>query len=193
MKKNFILLCATALSLAVVSCKKETTGSNDIEGDWKFVEIQASTVSTSQTSFGGTTMKTVTTSNYTTINNAGTLKIDQSQMTGNGMSYGVNTMAHVTIYQNGTVSDTMSFPMVSSLSGFTNTASYVKVGSDSLYFPNGATFMGSVQGSSGPSGTKYRIEQNRLIMTSANSRVVTDPSSGQVSTQQASGNIIFEK
>ncbi len=181
MKKNLTLICIALLAISVVSCKKDSAvASSDITGNWKFVSIHAKTLTSSQSVVGTDIYKSVSTSDYTTINNTGTFVIDASNFNGTGVSYGVNSTATATLYQNGAVLSTTTNPLVTSVAAFNSTAAYTKVGNDSLYFPSGSAFSGGVTGGGSPSGLKYVMQDDKMILTQSIATSTTNPGTGDV-------------
>lgn len=79
MKPSFLVLLLITATGCFISCKKDssdTPNNQSIVGNYKFVSLTASTISTQIVSDGVTEDKSVTYSNYTTKNNTGILVID---------------------------------------------------------------------------------------------------------------------
>src|SRR5687768_9440342 len=107
-KINYTLLaCFSALFL--ISCQKEltmdfgptpggTTGT--LHGNWKFLGMYSKSEAIVELRDGTNFLKTITRSEYNTINNTGSLLIDSSKMTSTNLGYEVNTMARGLVYQN---------------------------------------------------------------------------------------------
>src|ERR1700755_2463482 len=97
----------------LVSCKKDSDNmpaGNNLIGNYKFISLTASTSSTHITDDGSTVDKTITTSNYTTTNNTGTLVIDATKITSADLSYSISTTATAAIYEDGVLVDTEEVP-----------------------------------------------------------------------------------
>ncbi|HEY1869663.1 MAG TPA: hypothetical protein VGG71_01325, partial [Chitinophagaceae bacterium] len=130
MKKGFFLLSLIVLMFA--SCQKEiddsvddnngngssggwNTGSGNtgasIIGTWNFTVLNAQTQSTAEVDLSGTDEKTVSLSNYTTTNNAGTFVIDDSVMHVNGLTYTVSSTVKAYTYENGVLVDSADSPV----------------------------------------------------------------------------------
>jgi hypothetical protein len=127
-------------------------------GTWKFISMHSTTSQAVETKIGSETVKDVTTSDYITENNTGTLKFDGSNCTMTGIGYSVNTTVTATEYTNGVAGTSFQSPMSVVLSPTDGTAPYKKIGTDSLYFATGAM---STVGTSGtvqslPAGYKLR-------------------------------------
>jgi hypothetical protein len=156
-------LLAGILAFIFISCQKEASlelprnggsggSSNGSEiGTWKFVGMHSITSQAVEYKFAGDAIKDVTTSDYTTENNTGTLKFDGSNCTMTGVGYGVNTIITLIEYTNGVPDSPFQAPMIVNLPPTDGTAPYKKIGSDSLYFQTGA--MGTV----GAGGTVQSI------------------------------------
>src|SRR5687767_12679526 len=144
MRRTKAALFAAAITL-LVACQKERSfdtaqagtsgggGSNSIIGTWKFIQMEAktnSTVTASDPSMGA--VKTVTTSEYTTIKNAGSLKIDDTKMSSIDVSYSIDAIAKGYFYENNTLIDEVELPMQFVLPPTNYTASYKKIGNDSI-------------------------------------------------------------
>src|SRR5215475_13953206 len=106
------LLAMGTLAVFLLSCQKEvgfqdqqTPGGGpadkSILGDYVFVDLSASTKSTVTVTDLGMQMKSVTTSDYITRNNTGTVKITSNQMLFNKIGYSIDTTMHVLTYLGG--------------------------------------------------------------------------------------------
>lgn len=113
--------------------------------------------------------KGVESSDYTTTNNTGNIQIDSSQIKATGISYDIATIEYDKVYEDGILTDSSQAPLVSSVSPYNSISNYQRIGNDSLSLPEGSfiiSFGGSPSGYSfHPSGGKYKIEGNRLILT----------------------------
>jgi hypothetical protein len=121
-------------------------------GTWKFIEMNVKTNSTVEISGMGMSSKTVTLSDYTTENNAGTVKFDGSNMVSTGLEYTVNAMSKTYLYTDGVLDDEIELPFNAAIPPTSSNATYKKIGTDSIYV-TGGTFQtpngGTQQGSSG--------------------------------------------
>jgi hypothetical protein len=164
MKKHLILSLAAVVML--YSCKKDKTSNNaaGIEGTYKFMYITSKTNSTITGSDGE---KAVTTSDYATIDNQGTIVFDNSTLTATGLAYTVNTDARYSLFQDNVLIDSSSFPFTFTLPASSSAASYKLIGADSIYFPQGSVTSGVGGGGtmqSGASGGRYSVAGKLLTL-----------------------------
>ncbi len=105
---------------------------NSIIGNWNFVGMEAHTSSSVSITAAGEQLKTITTSDYITENNAGTVQITASQFITNGMAYSIDTTMNVKTYINGVLFDDMDMPFVASAPSSSGTSPYTRINNDSL-------------------------------------------------------------
>ncbi|QEC66730.1 hypothetical protein FRZ67_05215 [Panacibacter ginsenosidivorans] len=168
MKKSFLILSAFSACVFSVSCKKESSQpgvSADIQGTWNFQSMDVTSSSTQEYTESGVSTKTVTTSDYTTSNNTGTIVIDGSSMTSSNISYSVSTVAHASIYSNGVLIDNSDLPFNFTAPASSGTATYTSVSADSIHFNGGSLFMSGVATDVTPSGAKLDLQGDILSMT----------------------------
>ena len=80
MKTRYSIYTVAIALLVIASCKKSSTQSASIQGNWNFESEQVRGQSTIEYTIGGVDYKTVTVSNYTTVNNSGALNITSNMM-----------------------------------------------------------------------------------------------------------------
>jgi hypothetical protein len=182
MKKINLILALVLSSLVFVSCQKEFsseegnnggggtgggsgTGSGNIIGTWKLLALEAKTNSTVVTGSGADQEKMVTISHYITKNNTGTMSFDGSKVTQTNISYSVDTTAKAYYYLGGSLVDSMEAPFQFALPSYSSTGNYRQIGSDSLEFDAGSGFMSGTAVQGAPGGMKFRIEGDKLFMT----------------------------
>jgi hypothetical protein len=165
MKRN-ILLMLSAILIILSSCKKDDTKAEatGIQGTYKLKSVSAQTNSTVTGTDGE---KEVTVADYTSINNAGTVVIGQTNFTATGLSYEVNSTARASFYQDNQFVDSFSMPFNVVIPATNSTAPYKLIGTDSIYFQNGSltsaiTADGSVQ--AGGNGGRYTLSGNLLTL-----------------------------
>lgn len=174
-KTPFLLLGSIVL-LALVSCGKEKSidtlgGSNNAGstgseiGTWKVVSMRGITSSTVDINDGTDDVTTVTTSDYTTDNNGGTIKFDGSTMTGTGITYSVDAIAHTYFYTNGVKDDSLDFPFSASIPPTNTSATYKKVAADSIYVNSGVFTSVGTNGQTQSAGGGYKLAFNGDKMT----------------------------
>jgi hypothetical protein len=198
--------------LVLVSCSKEKSVDTSVnapgtgtgsavgkteKGAWNFISMRGLTSETVEFNEFGDATKIVTTSDYTTINNAGTIKFDGSTMSGIGLTYSVDAMAKTYIYTNGTLEDSLELPFAATIPPINSTASYKKIGSDSIYVQSGAftniSTGGTTQASSG--GYKLAWDGDKMTMTASVAINKIDVSTGisQKISQRATQIITLQK
>lgn len=171
MKRN-LLLMLSSIVMILASCSKDHTNPDaDIKGTYKLKFLSAKTNSTLTGTDGE---KLVTVSDYTTINNSGTIVIDASLFSATGFSYEVNSTARYSFYQDNQFVDSFSAPFNVKIPSSNATSSYKLIGADSIYFQNG----GLSSGISGANGGKYTLNGNLLTITQNASRDSTFQDSG---------------
>lgn len=198
--RNFIpALLLIMVAIFVVSCQKDTPAtpdSNPLVGNWKFIGITANTNSTAETSFESSALKTVTASNYTTINNAGTIAINTNTFSGTGITYQVDDFVNTYIYENNDLIDSISMPFSATVPSSNSSSNYQLIGQDSIYF-NGQGFFSTGTSTTipAPSGARFTINGNILKMTTAviKDSSATDSGITQFMHQAASVVITMEK
>jgi hypothetical protein len=176
----FMLLGIVLLILA--SCSKEksvdtlgggggtTAGSTGSEkGTWKLISMRGITNSTVEITDGVDVSKAVTLSDYITDNNGGTIKFDGSTMTGTGITYSVDDIATAYFYTNGILEDSLDLPFAATIPPTNSTATYKKVGADSIYVQTGVFTSVSSGGTTQSSGGGYKLkfDGDKMIMTAA--------------------------
>ena len=187
--KSATTLLAVVLLLALVSCSKDgTNAGSDITGNYKYVSTQVKTTSTVQSISGSYIAKTVTTSEYTTQNNTGTVTIDASKFITSNIAYFINSTAKSTVYENGAVTDTFSFPFQFTLPASSGTSTYKRVGTDSLYFTAGSVLNGGSTTTSQPGGAKIKFENGKLLLY--NSAVQSNTTTNQGETVISVGTVV---
>lgn len=196
--KNFTLaFSALIVSIAFISCSKEAeqpAAKTDITGNWKFISMEGKTSTTMQVTDGTDGIKSITTSEYTTQKNTGSLIIDEAKMSANNLSYYINTTAKGTIYQNGT-SEVVSSPFEFTVPSYNATATYKRIGADSIYFNSGSLFADGVTTQTNAGGAKFRIEDGKLYLVQSimQSTSETDGGVTEASTVQATLLATFQK
>jgi len=166
-KTPFLLLGSIVL-LFLVSCGKEKSvdtsgGTNNAgstgseKGTWKLVSMRGITNTTIEYNDGVDDVKSVTTSDYTTENNTGTLKFDGSTMTGTNIGFSVNAIAHGYFYTNGVKDDSLDFPFGGVYPPTNTSATYKKVAADSIYVNSGVFTTVSTNGTTQSAGGGYKL------------------------------------
>lgn len=155
-------------------------GSGAEVGNWKFISFHEVTSQTVEVSTGNDAIKTVTTRDYTSDNNAGNIRFDGNAMFFTNVAFTVNTMTQVSYYTNGVYNVTQQVPFTGALPATTSTAYYKKMGADSLYFAVGVVTGLGMNGSveTKPAGYKLTFDGNKLYMTLAINETTTQTEAG---------------
>jgi hypothetical protein len=139
-----------------------TTG-NSITGIWNFLSMQATTQTTGTFNLSGVNEKTISTSDYTTANNTGTLVIGDSIITMSNLSYTVESTVKEYTYENNVLIDSSESPFSFSMPVSNSSGKHKLIGSDSIYFPEGSIMtVSGISSTSQPSGAKLNISGNTM-------------------------------
>jgi len=125
---------------------------NNIVGDYDFVGMTAHTTSIVSVTQLGQNLKTVTTSDYNTLNNSGTVKITANQVISTNNAYSIDTIMNSKTYIDNVLFDDSDFPFVVSSPPTSATSTYVRNSADSITMtgpmgfpdPSGNTGTGTV-------------------------------------------------
>jgi hypothetical protein len=193
MRKTTGIVVLIVAFFSFISCKKDnnSTNSSALSGSWTFMGMHAITSATAIDKGAGFNTKVITTSDYTTTGNAGTMAISGNTMTGTGITYSSNIIMFATEYEDDVLQDTFStalpftIPPTNSISGFE------VIGKDSIHY-TGTSLLGS--GGSGmptATGAKFSIAGNILTLTSyvVQDKAV-DEGSGETLTQHETATVI---
>lgn len=195
-----IFVVVMALS-TLLACQKEVSFQNQgnnsggsgstasIEGNYDYKGSTAFTKSTVVTGIGPAQEKAVTTSNYTSLNNTGTVQITSNKFISSNIAYSINSVAFAEFYIGGILIDTISAPFVFDLPATSGTSDYRKIGTDSLYFDGGFAGSGPTGGTGGgatgsiPTGAKFRWSGDTLILNMNFSMSTTQDIGGGIMAQ----------
>jgi hypothetical protein len=176
MNKTLTLLFAT-LSLFIISCQKEITladpgtpngsnptgtggGNSNLVGTWNFVNVRSVTFASNETTAAGVTDRTETTSDYTTINNSGTVVFTAQAMNNNNVAYAINSTSFNKLFTNGVLVDTFTAPLVASIPPTSSSTTYTTISADSIVVVG--TSVGGQPAT--PYGTKLRLSNDTLFL-----------------------------
>jgi hypothetical protein len=171
MRKAIFLLSAS-ITLFLFSCQKElaldlpganTTGgtgsvNNKLVGSWKFIQLHANTFASNEGTVAGLTQRTETTSDYTSINNTGTIVFTAQAMTNTNVGYAFDSWAFNKVFENGVLTDTFTVPLQGTIPPATASANYTSITADSIVVQAGG------QGVT-PVGFKLKFSNDTLFMT----------------------------
>jgi len=192
MLKKLPLLSLIALSLIFSSCHKNNDASGNsgqLTGNYNFLYISLQSQSTGQQSGSGQTLKTITYTNYKTINNSGTVTFTQDSIFSKGVGYSANAISNSYVYENGTLTDSLSFPLVQTYPPSNSSTKFNVIGQDSIAFKGGYLAMG-LSGSTTiapPSGGRFSFKGDTLFLTSKFSQTASQNAGGVSVSQSASG------
>jgi hypothetical protein len=187
MRKKLPLLPLLVL-LVAASCKKSNSSTgNSLTGSWNLLQIVAHTRSAVDQTYGPDDYQDVTTSDYTTTNNAGTITFTGSVANTSGITYEANFLAMDSSYMDGQFIGEFSAPYDLTIPATSGSSKYQQIGSDSLYFPAGGVF--SMGGGGGtqttPVGSRFAIRGDTLALTTTIHQVTTQ-NIGGIPTSQTS-------
>lgn len=192
-KKIFILPFTAIILLAFVSCQKEVDETpktqTEITGNWKFIGLEAKTSTALQVTDGSDVLKTITTSEYVSEKNSGIITIDATKLTSKDISYVINSTAKSSIYQNGTLIDTLSFPFQFTNPASSSSANYKKAGNDTLYFESGLLFMGGSVQNTQAGYVKVLLENDKLYLMQAVTQSTTETDQGATTKSVIQGSM----
>ena len=171
MVKNITVLSAVLMILTMVACKKSNSGSSSSTnplagGTWNFVDL-SSNANLTATESGLISGKIVDLTDFTTIDNSGTISFTADSMSGSGIGYTIDT-TYTTYTYAGTTSDTVTTPYTTTISPTSSSTSYQLIGSDSIYFGSGTPFSVSLYAGDTVKieGAHFSISGNTLTLTS---------------------------
>lgn len=189
----------------VISCKKEKSidlssgssggGANTLLGNWKFSGFTADIKVEATETDGTDVAKAVTTYNYLSTNNKGTVTFAANTFTGTGLGYDLNTTLYAKLYLNGVLEDSLEFPFTFTLPPTNSGGGYKLAGTDSLYFTGGFIAVGLDSMESKPIGYKYTVSGNKLTMTTKYFNTYKEDDNGILATirQNADIKVLLEK
>jgi hypothetical protein len=200
MRKYFYSLFIAVTVLGLASCQKEINGEditppNDgpVPGDtiptnntntevgvWDFVSVSGTVSQKAELSQTGSSIKGITTTSFTSQNNAGTVTFDSVTMTASGVTFNVNTSAKTYVYMNGTLYDSVQTPFNQTVPAQNASSGYKKIGADSLNFQDGG-FLNVLTGGllpSAPSGCKITFAGNIMKMNIVYDTITTQDYQG---------------
>ena len=180
MKKSILVASTVLVSAFFVSCKKESNqpGATNITGTWSFVSMDVSSTTSQEYTDEFGTSKTISTSDYTTEDNTGTITIDAAKMTSANLSYSIHDNVHAEFYQDGVSTGSFDAPFDYNSPASNGSATYKVISADSIYFDGGSLFMNGVTTDVTPSGAKLNLQGDILYMTQYVNQTKTQVVSG---------------
>jgi hypothetical protein len=170
MRNSVGLIILTAIFFCFIACKKDnnntSTGASSLSGSWKFMGMHATTSATAVDNGGGFNSKIVTTSDYTTTANGGTVAISGNTMTGTGITYAANIIAFATEYEDDILLDTFSTSLPFTIPATNTSSEFEVIGKDSIHYTGSNPFGSGGSGTPAATGSKFSVSGNILTLTS---------------------------
>lgn len=131
------VLCA----IAATSCKKDSpdkwAGGDDFTGPWKFSGLTYKAKSTIDKTEFGRTFQSISTAEYTSTNNAGTIHIEADTIIVTGLAYDAAAVIAQNDYENGELKESTETHMSYYIPATDLVRYYHAVGEDSVHLPEG--------------------------------------------------------
>ena len=169
MRKSGGFIILSAIFFCLIACKKDnntSTSTSNLSGSWKFMGMHASTSATAVDKGGGFNTKIVTTSDYTTTANGGTVAISANTMTGTGITYAANIIAFATEYEDDILLDTFSTSLPFTVPATNSSSEFEIIGKDSIHYTGSNLFGSGGSGTPAATGSKFTVSGNVLTLTS---------------------------
>jgi len=170
MRKSGGFIILSAFLFCFIACKKDnntsSTSASNLSGTWTFMGMHATTSATAVDNGGGIITKSVTTSDYTTTANGGTVAISANTMTGTGITYAANIIAFATIYEDGILVDTVSTSIPFTVPATNTSSQFEIIGKDSIHYTGSNPFGSCGSGTPVATGSKFSVSGNILTLTS---------------------------
>lgn len=140
-------LCLLALtSLAFASCSKEESAEPDdinntatLDGTYDFLYMTAHTESDVTVVYPDETLRSLTVSDYISLENTGTYTFAGQKMTIAEVGYVIDTVVSLRTFTNGVEDDPLTLPLQYSMSGYNAVTNYKLIGADSIYIESGVS------------------------------------------------------
>ena len=153
--------------------------------------MHATTSATAVDKGGGFNTKVVTTSNYTTTANGGSLAISDNTMTGTGITYAANIIAFATEYEDDILLDTFSTSIPFTVPATNSTSGFEVIGKDSIHYTGSNIFGSGGSGTPAATGSKFTVSGNILTLTSnVVQDTVQDEGGGESLTQHETATVV---
>ena len=195
MKKLFVSGIFSIVIL-LAACKKDGPASaTSVDGtyDFKYMSIKSNS-----SIVGSAGDKTVTTSDYSTINNGGTVIFNNGTLTAQAVTYSVDTKSMLYLYDGDDLITSSSYPFSYTIPANNPTGQYKIVGADSIYFPQGG-LTGNIDGTGSyqtiASGGHFSFSGNLLTIIQNFTKDSTFHGSGETYhiIETATASLILEK
>jgi len=195
--KYLFVFCA--ISAVILACQKEVDfqdisnnppaggggpAGNNITGTWNFVGMVASTESSLVAGSGSAEEKAVTSYGFISQNNKGTITIDATKFTTNGIAYSIDTVVTTELYLGGVFIDKFDLDFVFDMPPSSASVPYKLVGTDSVYFSSGFLSLDPSAGptATAPGGSRISWSGDTLILKTVAVENRTEPLNGATAT-----------
>lgn len=168
MRKKADRIILSVIIFCFIACSKDNnnTTTSAISGNWAFNGLHATTSSTASDNEGGINYKTVTTSDYTTTSNGGTVNISSNTMTGTGITYAADITAFASYYEDDVLVDTFSSNIPINIPPTNSTSGFEVIGTDSIHYTGGGILGSGGSGTPAATGAKFSVSGDILTLTS---------------------------
>lgn len=171
----FIPFLTVVVAVLFASCQKEVSGDgilpspddNPLLGTWKLVNNDVNSEVSQELSDDIGTISNISSLDYITINNKGSLTFEKDKILAKQISFDVADTIKSEIYVNGFFVEAFDTPINASFPSSTSSTNYMLIGKDSIYCPNGSFLQveGADSSETVPAGFRFVIQDNRLILT----------------------------
>jgi hypothetical protein len=189
---GFVILSVTLFCF--VACKKDnnnSTSASVLAGTWTFMGMHATTSATAVDSGIGFSSKDITTSDYQTTANGGTMTISGNTMTGTGITYAANIIAFATQYQDDILIDTFSTSIPFSIPATNSSSTFEVIGKDSIHYTGTNIFGSAGSGAPAATGSKFSVSGNIMTLTSVVAKdTVSNIGTGETLTQHELATVV---
>jgi hypothetical protein len=199
------LLPMVLFCFAITACQKEIShldedgggtgndsSSNTLIGNWNLISVDAKTQSTTEIDFLGVHSKELALFDYVTQNNTGTISFSDTELTATGLSYTISGIIQSYYYEDDVLIDSFQTPQNFTIPATNSTASYQRIGADSIYFPGGSFVnIGDTLLTSAPTGGRLSFNGDALTIIQTFLQDTTIDFLGIPTNITQSGNIII--
>lgn len=180
MVSRLLFFCVCIIAFAS-SCQKELTLNDSLPvtkatamyGNWKFVNMEVSTVAGSLTEDQFMKMETEMTSNYVTTNNKGSMTIEPGIMRSSNISYDISLVSKMKTKIDGVLTDSTEFNFNVSSPPSSGMSEYTTIG-DSIFTKNSFVKMDSTIIASEPQAGTFKVEGNKLVIAFQINRTIDE-------------------
>ena len=195
--KKISLALVSVVALFLFSCKKDSSDNNqttgELKGTWNLEKLDADITTSTELSSAEASVKGVFLTDYLSTNNKGTVTFDDTHITSKDLSYDLTGNLNMKYYLDGVLFTNVDSTLNISMPASSGTSEYVRVGTDSLYCPNGS-FIHMETGDdlfSEPAGIKFKFDGDKLILTVTQKETTTDTEDGTTQEDKIDANLVI--